>query len=98
MRAWTAPEFLRHKFERPSWVLPGLVGASGWTMVLALPKTGKSIFCLQMALALAKGVPFLKWTPERSWRVTFVEWDAPVEEFQTQLFALDSAPPLSEQK
>ena len=62
-------------------------------MVLALPKTGKSIFCLQMALALARGEPFLKWTPEHSWRVTFIEWDAPVEEFQAQLFALDSAPP-----
>ena len=88
MRAWKVAEFNETVLPTPSWVVPGLVPGSGWTLIIAPPKTGKSVFAEQMVYALALGEKFLYWPIERPWRVTFVEADAPDGDLQKQTRAI----------
>jgi len=43
------------------WIIPGLIPADGWTLLQAPPKTGKSIFAIQVADSLTRGQHFLAW-------------------------------------
>lgn len=92
MRAWSAADFIRLVLPRPSWVIPGVIPGGGWTLTVAPPKTGKSILMLQACRALSRGEKFLYWTPERPWKVAFVEADAPDTDFQVQVRAVDPEP------
>jgi hypothetical protein len=60
--------------------------------MIAPAKTGKSIFCEQMAKGLSRGEPFIHWRPEKPWRVSFVGWDAPDVDYQVQFQAIDPVP------
>lgn len=93
MKAWTAPDFFKVQFPTTPWLVKGLISGSGWTLMVAPAKTGKTVFTYQMACQLATGVsPFLHWTIERAYRVTFIEWDSPTEEFQAQMAPLSPEP------
>lgn len=92
MKAWTARDFVEVALPRPRWVLPGLIPGGGWTLLVAPPKTGKSILALQVCRALSRGERLLWWAPERALNVTFVEADAPDVDFQAQVRAVDPNP------
>lgn len=92
MLAWTAADLLKQAFPTPSWLVKGVIPGSGWVLIQALPKTGKTILCLQLADALSRGVPFLHAAIPAPKRVTFVAADAPKEEYQAQIAAINPAP------
>jgi len=78
-------EFLRHQFPTPEWLVDGLVPGTGWGLIVAPPKYGKTILMAQLAFALISGSNFLTWRVPVPKRVCFVQGDAPIEEFQYQV-------------
>jgi hypothetical protein len=82
---WAVEEFRKVKIPQVQWLLPGLLPGSGWTLILAPGKTGKTLFSIQLCQALATGTPFLECQPERPYRVLYVQADAPPKNWQKQL-------------
>jgi len=52
------------------------------------PKAGKSFLALQLALALHTGTPWLTWTPRRTARVAYLQFDTPRGLWCERLLAL----------
>ncbi len=63
----------------------------------APPKTGKSIFCAQMADSLARGQNFLSWPNVKPWKVVYIQADAPPFDWHGQLkqLGLEKSPALT---
>lgn len=55
---WSLDRLLTTDFPEPKWVIPGLIPA-GLTILGGRPKQGKSLFALNLAIAVAMGRPFL---------------------------------------
>jgi len=56
---YTADEVLEMEFPETPWLVDGLVPSDGLVLVAGRPKAGKSYFCLQLAISMATGDPFL---------------------------------------
>ena len=87
-RTWTAADLYTAVFPATPWLARGLLAGQGYTLITALPKTGKTILALQLAHALAIGIPFLRARIDHPYRVAFVGADAPMEEYQIQTTAI----------
>lgn len=69
------------------WIIPGALLA-GSTHILAAPGgTGKSVFTLQLALMLASGKPWAKWTPKRKCRVLVINAEDDIHEQRRRMVA-----------
>lgn len=69
------------------WIIPGALLA-GSTHILAAPGgTGKSVFTLQMALMLAAGKPWAKWTPKKKCRVLVINAEDDIAEQRRRMVA-----------
>lgn len=91
------PEFLAQPVPTDLWLVDEIVPSSGFTLVLAPPKTGKSIWTLQVTLSLALGQPFLgHHCPLGARRVAFLQGDAPLPAWHGQIqrySAMTGVPP-----
>ena len=85
MREWSGSAFRAHQFPAPTWLVTDLLPGTGWTIIVAPAKTGKTMWTLQLAYALAAGERFLYWDVPSEMRVAIVEGDAPIEELQGQV-------------
>lgn len=93
MKFWTLDKFLLEVFPEPSWLIDNLIPGSGWGLLVAPGKVGKSTFCYQMADSLAHGEDFLAWTtPRIPRRVAIVGWDSPHQMVQRQWVQLGLRP------
>ena len=82
----TFKEFSDLDLPEPEWLIPDLIPGDGWTLVVAPPKTGKSIFMAQAAVAASTGTPFLRWgAPSRPLRVLYCQGDAPPKVWHIQI-------------
>lgn len=66
------------------WLVDELLPGDGWTLLVAKPKTGKSLLAMQLAAALSRGGAFLG-IPVEQRRVAYVQLDAPVGDWQAQV-------------
>ena len=55
----TMQEFAKLRLPYEPWLVPGLLPGTGWTLLMAPSKVGKSILALQLAEALASGQDFI---------------------------------------
>lgn len=83
--SWTAEEFTKLELPHPKWVLTGLIPGDGWTLLVAKPKTGKSILMLQTLQALTLGQGFLGGVPPGALKCLYIQGDAPAGSFQSQI-------------
>jgi phage/plasmid primase-like uncharacterized protein len=75
-----AVDFDEKTIERRKWLIPGALMA-GNTHILAAPGgTGKSLFTLQLAITLATGKTWGKWTPTKRCKVMIVNAEDDVAE------------------
>ena len=82
----TFKDFAALDLPEPTWLIPELIPGDGWTLVVAPPKTGKSIFMAQAAVAATTGEPFLRWgPPPRPLTVLYCQGDAPPKVWHTQI-------------
>lgn len=84
-KIWKASEFAKRKFERPPWLIEGLLPARGITMIYAWGKVGKSIMTMQLAHALTTGSELFGKKPDKTWKVLYYQSDEPEDEWGTQL-------------
>lgn len=84
-KLYKVEEFRELELPQTQWLLPKLLPGSGWTVIIAPPKTGKSLLSIQICNALAMGQPFLECVPERAYKVLYVQADAPPKNWQKQL-------------
>ena len=85
---YTGADFCALDLPEPEWFLTDLIPGDGWTMVAALPKTGKSLFCLQVGDVIARGqgqVLGFQATAKVPRRVLFIQADCPPKTWQTQM-------------
>lgn len=69
------------------WVIPGVI-LSGYTHMLAAPGgSGKSLFTLQIAIALAKGLPWGAFVPRRKCRTLIINVEDDIDEQRRRLSA-----------
>lgn len=78
-------EFNAITLPTPKWVVENLVPGDGWTYLIGLPKTGKSILAAQVADAIVEGQPVLDCPAPVAGVVVYVQVDAPVGVWQAQL-------------
>src|SRR5439155_10912512 len=58
-RLLTMAELLTEPTQSTEWLVEGLLPQSGFSIVSAKPKVGKSCFARQLALSVSRGDPFL---------------------------------------
>jgi hypothetical protein len=86
LKAWAAGEFATLHLPAPVWAIPGLIPGSGYTVVQARPKVGKTILGIQLAQALSENGSFLGFPPPgKPWKVLFIQSDEPEAEWQAQV-------------
>ncbi|MXP42968.1 AAA family ATPase [Allopontixanthobacter sediminis] len=69
------------------WVIPGVI-LSGYTHMLAAPGgSGKSLFTLQIAIALARGLPWGAFVPRRKCRTLIINVEDDIDEQRRRLSA-----------
>ena len=85
LRARSVEDYLAEKPNEPEWLIDGLLPRGGLTVVLAKPKTGKSILAAQVAGALGLGGMILGRGVFERRRVLYVQLDAPDTDWKKQL-------------
>lgn len=88
IRAYTMGDFAKLKLPHTPWLVPGLLPGTGWTLLMAPSKVGKSILALQLAEGLARGTGFLGVQVPHPRRVLYIQGDAPAGDWQEQIRAL----------
>jgi len=69
------------------WIIPGVI-LSGYTHMLAAPGgSGKSLFTLQVAITLAKGLPWGAFAPRRKCRTLIINVEDDIDEQRRRLSA-----------
>jgi hypothetical protein len=80
----TAAEYLAKEFPQEEWRINHLVPTTGFGVILAAEKTGKSLFALQMAFSIAGGIAFLGRSVSRA-SVLLIEEEGSQRGFQKRL-------------
>lgn len=83
----TAQELAEYALPVEPWIVEGMVPGQGFTLLVAPPKTGKTMLMLQLCSVLAGGQPtFLGHQVPRSDHVVlFIGQDAPTADYQYQV-------------
>ena len=81
----SAQDFAEAVLPLPRWIVPKLLPGEGWTLLVAKPKTGKSLLAMQLAAALASGSTFVGREVSTPGRVLYVQLDAPAGDWQEQV-------------
>jgi len=66
---------LKESRKVPNWIIEGLLEEGHQFVIGAGPKTGKSIFALQMCLAVANGEQFMLWNVPKKRRVLYINFE-----------------------
>jgi hypothetical protein len=86
LKAWLAGEFVTLKLPAQTWAIPGLIPGSGYTVIQARAKVGKTILAIQLAHALSENASALGFPPPgQPWKVLFIQSDEPQAEWQAQV-------------
>ena len=75
MDRYTEKELLEAKFEDAEPLLEGLIYRGQNTLLVAPEKSAKTMFSLQVALALAHGVKLLNWNVPQPVKVTYIAFE-----------------------
>ena len=75
---WTFNELLRSKFKI-DWLIDKFIVARTINMITAMPGTGKSRFSMQLALAMATGVNFLRWPITKPIKVMYLSLEMQID-------------------
>lgn len=67
------------------WIIPGLVLRRNMSVLVAPPGSGKSLLTLQIALMLAKGMPWGGWAPRARERVLVINSEDDIDEMRRRL-------------
>lgn len=81
-------EYVASAPQEPPWIIDRLLPVAGLTVLVAAPKTGKSILSAQVAEALTTGRALLGHTVVQARKVLYVQLDAPPVEWAKQIEAL----------
>jgi RecA-family ATPase len=79
-----AQDFAEEALPHPRWIVDRLLPGDGWTLLVARPKTGKSLLALMLAGALQGGT-FLGRHVVEPGKVLYVQVDAPAGDWQEQV-------------
>jgi RecA-family ATPase len=80
----TFQELAEEVLPSPHWIVDDLLPGGGWTLLVAKPKTGKSLLAMQLAAALSRGGEWIG-RPVKQRRVCYIQLDAPHEDWQKQV-------------
>ena len=80
--------FEEAKKRRPPVVLDGLFYERSKLLVGGVAKLGKSLFCGNLAAALACQQPFLHWEPKREFKVVYIDFELHQWELDERLAAM----------
>lgn len=69
------------------WSVPGLLLKRNLTVLVAPPGSGKSLFTLQIAIAIALGMVWSGWSPRRPEKVLIVNIEDDIDEMRRRLVA-----------
>lgn len=67
--------FEEAKSRRPEVIMDGLIYAGSKMLVGGSAKAGKSHFVMDLVASLSRGQTFLKWRPQRQYRVLYVDFE-----------------------
>lgn len=90
MRWMDLPTFLALPHLEPEWLVEGLIPCRTSVLLGGLPESGKTILCVQLALAVAQGTSFLGRSTKQG-PVLVVELNAPPPSLALQLTTARSA-------
>lgn len=79
-----AQDFAEEALPHPRWIVDRLLPGDGWTLVVARPKTGKSLLALSLAAALQGGA-FLGRPVVEPGKALYIQVDAPPGDWQDQV-------------
>ena len=68
-------------WPQPSWLLPPLLEADGYTVLYARGGSGKSYLAAAACVSVASGVPLLGMEPSVVGPVAYLDWEAPAATF-----------------
>lgn len=88
MRVVTFAEYPHLECAQLDWIIPDVVPKPGNITILGSPKAGKSYLSVQLALAVAKGEPFLGY-PTNQHRVLYLQFDTSMAVWKKMLTDLD---------
>ncbi len=74
----------------------GPITTASLTMIYAARGVGKTFFCLSAALAMAQGISFNGWTPQRTFRVGYIDGEMQGKLIQERMAKLNQGKPLPE--
>lgn len=72
---------------RRNWVILGLLLKRSLTVLVAPPGSGKSLLTLQIAIAVAVGLPWAGWVPRAPEKVLVINAEDDLDEMRRRLFA-----------
>lgn len=79
--------------DNDEWIVEPLLPARRMVALYSAPKAGKSLLMLELAVAVARGTPVLGTTPDRPYRVLYVDFENdPQGDILTRLEAMDVGP------
>ena len=80
-----AQDFAEEALPTPRWIADKLLPGDGWTLLVARPKTGKSLLALRLAACVQGAKPFLGRTIAEPGGVLYIQVDAPPGDWQGQV-------------
>lgn len=84
----TAAELMRMNLPEPEWLVNGLLPAGSLGFIGGNAKSGKTFLCLQLALCLAGGTPFLKNPVTKRRNVLYIYLEGNMAQVQKRYRAL----------
>jgi KaiC/GvpD/RAD55 family RecA-like ATPase len=69
------------------WIIPGLLLKRNVSLLVAPPGSGKSLFTLQLAIAVALGMVWAGWTPRKREKVLVINAEDDMDEMRRRLAA-----------
>jgi hypothetical protein len=69
------------------WIVPGLLLRRNLSVLVAPPASGKSLLTLQLAIAIALGIPWGGWRPRRAEKVFIINAEDDYDEMCRRLYA-----------
>jgi len=91
VKAWELNQFLANDFHEPPPYCQALLYPKGLTVLGGEPKSGKTLFLLNLALALANGKPFLNFEISEPCRVLIVQAELSEGRLQERMASLSKA-------